>query len=169
MNIQTYRIIQPFIIHNSQFTIHNSLFTCKRLPKVKFMPAPSIIMIVDDDKDTCELISLMLHKVGWETVTAENGIAGLALLEIHQPTLIILDLMMSKMDGFDFTKHLQLHSIWQTIPIIVLTSKYLTQQDYQRLQGHVIHIFQKGSYRQEEFLKIINRLMKKKPSNLNAV
>ncbi len=121
----------------------------------------NLIMIIDDNNDTCDLLTKILHKSGWKTVTATNGIAGLALLETHKPVLIILDLMMSKMDGFDFIKHLQLDSEWRTIPIIVFTSKDLTQDDRDNLKGKVAHILQKGNYEQEKLLNTIYLLMNK--------
>ncbi|MCV6637294.1 response regulator [Candidatus Albibeggiatoa sp. nov. NOAA] len=119
----------------------------------------NLIMIIDDDKDTCDLLTKILHKSDWKTVTASNGIAGLALLETHQPILIILDLMMTKMDGFDFIKHLQLHPTWKTIPVVIFTSKDLTQEDRDILQGQVAYIFQKGSYEQDKLLNIVHVLM----------
>lgn len=138
---------------------HEDLIRAVRHAEQAVQESESVIMVIDDDMDTCDLLTKVLHKSSWETVVAGNGIAGLALLETYQPVLIILDLMMAKMDGFDFIKHLQLHPDWRTIPIIVFTSKDLTEDDRNNLQGQVAYIFQKGNYECNNLLNIVQILM----------
>jgi CheY-like chemotaxis protein len=65
-------------------------------------------------------------------------------MSLHKPDLILLDLMMPEMDGFQFVAEVQEHAEWLTIPIIVVTAKELTVNDINRLNGHVERVLQKG-------------------------
>ena len=82
------------------------------------------ILIVDDDPDILEAISLILQSQGYEVVTARDGVEGLANLKAENPDLLILDLLMPKMDGFAVCKELQdpRWSKYRSIPILILTS-----------------------------------------------
>jgi two-component system alkaline phosphatase synthesis response regulator PhoP len=84
----------------------------------------SKILVVDDDPDILEAVSLILESQGYEVVTAHDGVEGLANLKAEQPDLMILDLMMPKMDGFAVCKELQdpRWSKYKDIPILILTS-----------------------------------------------
>jgi DNA-binding response OmpR family regulator len=82
------------------------------------------ILVVDDDPDILEAVTLILESQGYEVVTAHDGIEGLANLKAEQPDLMILDLMMPRMDGFAVCKELQdpRWSKYRNIPILILTS-----------------------------------------------
>jgi DNA-binding response OmpR family regulator len=84
----------------------------------------SKILVVDDDPDILEAVTLILESQGYEVVTARDGIEGLANLRAEQPDLMILDLMMPKMDGFAVCKELQdpRWSKYKDMPILILTS-----------------------------------------------
>ena len=84
----------------------------------------SKILVVDDDPDILEAVTLILESQGYEVVTARDGIEGLANLKAEQPDLMILDLMMPRMDGFAVCKELQdpRWSKYKDIPILVRTS-----------------------------------------------
>jgi DNA-binding response OmpR family regulator len=84
----------------------------------------SKILVVDDDPDILEAVTLILESQGYEVVTARDGIEGLANLKAEQPDLMILDLMMPRMDGFAVCKELQdpRWSKYKDIPILILTS-----------------------------------------------
>jgi two-component system alkaline phosphatase synthesis response regulator PhoP len=82
------------------------------------------ILIVDDDPDILDSITMILESQGYEVVTARDGIEALASLRAEKPDLMILDLLMPKMDGFDVCKELQ-DSRWskyRNMPIMILTS-----------------------------------------------
>jgi hypothetical protein len=64
----------------------------------------------------------------------------------HTPDLILLDLMMPRMDGFEFVAELRKHKNWRAIPIVVITAKTLTKEDRLLLQGHVQKVLQKGDF-----------------------
>jgi len=70
-------------------------------------------------------------------MVAENGRVALERLAEGQPGLILLDLMMPEMDGFQFVDHVRQHEAWRAIPIVVVTAKDLTAADRLRLNGYV--------------------------------
>ncbi len=78
------------------------------------------IMVVDDDSNICELLRLYLEKEGYEAVIAENGAEALTQFDAVQPDLILLDVMMPQLDGWQVCRELRKKS---TVPIIMLTAK----------------------------------------------
>jgi two-component system alkaline phosphatase synthesis response regulator PhoP len=85
---------------------------------------PERILIVDDDPDILEALTMILEARGYQVVTAQDGVEGLANLKAEKPNLMILDLLMPKMDGFAVCKELQdpRWSKYRDIPILILTS-----------------------------------------------
>ncbi len=82
------------------------------------------VLVVDDDPDILEALTLILESQGYQVVTAQDGIEGLANLKAEKPDVMILDLLMPKMDGFAVCKELQdpRWSKYREIPILILTS-----------------------------------------------
>ncbi|MDQ6655521.1 MAG: response regulator, partial [Verrucomicrobiota bacterium] len=80
-------------------------------------------------------------------------------MEQERPTLILLDLMMPEMDGFEFADRVRQHPEWRSIPIVVLTAKDLTADDRQRLDGSVETILQKRSDSREALLAQVRDLV----------
>jgi len=82
------------------------------------------ILVVDDDPDILDAVTMILESQGYEVVSARDGIEGLATLKAENPDLLILDLLMPKMDGFAVCKELQdpRWSKYKNIPILMLTS-----------------------------------------------
>jgi len=72
--------------------------------------------------------------------------------------MILLDLMMPEMDGFEFLDELRRRPQWRTIPVIVLMAKDLTPEDRRRLDGQIERIYQKGSFDRQALLSEISRL-----------
>ena len=91
---------------------------------------------------------------------AENGRVALERLAEGQPGLILLDLMMPEMDGFQFVEHVRQHEAWRTIPIVVVTAKDLTAEDRLRLNGSVADIIKKDAKGQEELLAEVSKMVK---------
>lgn len=85
---------------------------------------PAKILIVDDDPDIREALAMILESRGYEVISAEDGLEGMATLKAEKPNLLILDLLMPKMDGFAVCKELQdpRWSRYKDIPILILTS-----------------------------------------------
>ena len=83
--------------------------------------ANSKIMVVDDDANICELLRLYLEKEGFDPVIAPNGVKALELFDSEKPDLILLDVMLPKMNGFDICQNLR--DAGSTVPIIMLTAR----------------------------------------------
>ena len=113
------------------------------------------VLLVEDDADTREMMTRILLKSGREVIEADNGREALHLLSEIRPVLILLDLMMPVMDGFDFLLEMRTHAEWQDIPVIVLTAKDLTEEDQRILNGRVEQVFEKSAYSREQLLQHI--------------
>jgi len=85
---------------------------------------PEKILIVDDDPDMRDALTIILESRGYEIVTAQDGLEGLATLKAETPDLMLLDLLMPKMDGFAVLKELQdgRWAKYRNIPIVILSS-----------------------------------------------
>ena len=130
----------------------------KRLIQVlsRFCSSPPCrVLLIEDDEDTRKLFARMLLKTGWEVSEAENGQVGLRRLAEQQPDVILLDLLMPEMDGFDFIVELQQHEEWNRIPVIVITAKHLDAEDHMRLNGYVTSVIEKNVYQEKELLDVI--------------
>ena len=106
-----------------------------------------------------DVLARQLLKEGYQVEEAVNGIQALELIKVMKPKLILLDLMMSEMDGFQVIDRLKETPEWRSIPIVVLTAKDLNAYDRQRLQGFVESIYRKGSYDRQQFMAEIHRLL----------
>ena len=105
---------------------------------------PCPVLLVEDDPATRELTRALLEKEGWEVLEADNGRVALACMERDRPSLILLDLMMPEMDGFEFAAEVRRHPEWRSIPIVVLTAHDLTGEERRRLNGNVERVLQKA-------------------------
>jgi len=81
------------------------------------------ILIIDDDITTLKMVGMMLQKQGYQIVAASNGEQGLTQAEAESPDLILLDVMMPGMDGYEVARHLRANSFTAHIPIIMFTAK----------------------------------------------
>lgn len=81
------------------------------------------VLIVDDDKTTRKMLSLILKNKGYDVVTAENGIEALQKLGLEQINLILTDMNMPYMDGIEFTKQVRANQDFCNIPIVMITTE----------------------------------------------
>jgi len=121
---------------------------------------PCHVLIVEDEPAIRQMVRRLLEKEGWTVREAENGQAGLQAVQESAPAIILLDLMMPVMNGFDFLRELRKNQEWRTIPVIILTAKDLTVEDRAQLKGNVDLIFQKGDYSRERLLEEVRELVK---------
>ena len=91
---------------------------------------------------------------------AENGLAALQSIARCQPSLILLDLRMPVMDGFEMIAELHKHEDWRKIPVVVVSAKELSAEDRHRLQGHVLKILQKGNFGRDELMREVQQTVK---------
>ncbi|MBD3852838.1 MAG: response regulator, partial [Acidobacteria bacterium] len=116
-------------------------------------------LVVDDDEGIRSLFQRALAEDGWIVDEAENGAIALDLVAKNQPDLVLLDLMMPVMDGFEFVMHYRKLEGCLETPIIVVTAKDLDQNDRERLLGGVERIVEKGALTRQELLKQVRALM----------
>src|SRR5690606_22765549 len=81
------------------------------------------ILVIDDDLDTLRLVGLMLQRQGYEIIAASNGTQGLEKAINEKPDLILLDVMMPDMDGYEVTRRLRKNPTTSAIPILMFTAK----------------------------------------------
>jgi len=81
------------------------------------------ILVVDDEKHIVRLVQVNLERAGYEVITAYDGDEALKKVKEERPDLIVLDVMMPKMDGFEVMKHLKADPTTRDIPVIMLTAK----------------------------------------------
>jgi PAS domain S-box-containing protein len=131
-----------------------------------------VVLVVDDDSATRQVLRRTLIKQGWSVVEAENGRVALERVATQKPSLIMLDMVMPEMDGFQFLAALRKDEASASTPVVVLTSKDLTPDERAQLTGNVERILQKGAYSREALLsevKNIVALCAKKKMKLEAV
>jgi signal transduction histidine kinase/CheY-like chemotaxis protein len=121
---------------------------------------PGKVLIVDDDPEVREMLVRTLERQAWIASTAVDGRAGLDAVAANKPDLILLDLMMPRMDGFEFVSELRKQQDWRSIPIIVITAKTLTNEDRLALQGHVQKVLQKGDFSLDALLTELRDIVK---------
>jgi adenylate cyclase len=122
-------------------------------------PTAGRALLVDDDEVVRRSVRQALEPIGWKVTEAENGQAAVESLTATRPDVIILDLMMPKMDGFEFLDELRGQPDRQDIPVVVITAKDLTDEDRNRLNGGVERIIQKSD--RDEMLRQLSREISK--------
>ena len=116
-------------------------------------------LVVEDDEATRALLVRMLEQEGWQVREAANGRVALAQVAEEQPQLILLDLMMPEMDGFEFVQELRKLPGARSIPVVVITAKDITLEDRLRLSGYVEKILEKGSYSRDDLLRAVREMV----------
>jgi ammonium transporter len=124
---------------------------------------PGYILIVEDDDNIRDVLGRSLEKMGWGVREATNGLSALEILHNlgseDLPSLVLLDLMMPVMDGFQFVAAVRQNPQWEQIPIVVLTAKDLTTDDRQQLNGFVEQVMEKQYFSRDELLHEIRELV----------
>jgi DNA-binding response OmpR family regulator len=131
---------------------------------------PHKILVVDDDPDILEAISMILESQGYKVATARDGVEGLANLKAEKPDLLILDLLMPKMDGFAVCKELQdpRWAKYKDIPILILTSvrEEASRRRYELETGLELDVddYVEKPVSPDTLLERVGRLIKRKGS-----
>jgi GAF domain-containing protein/DNA-binding response OmpR family regulator/anti-sigma regulatory factor (Ser/Thr protein kinase) len=113
------------------------------------------VLLVDDDEMVRRAVRHALEPLGWEVSEAGDGRLAIEALAAARPEVIILDLMMPNMDGFELLDELRSRAEWRDIPVVVITAKDLTEDDRERLNGGVERIIQKRD--RDEMLRELAR------------
>ncbi|MCA9299650.1 MAG: response regulator, partial [Phycisphaerales bacterium] len=125
-----------------------------------------LVLVVDDDTDARAMLSRMVSQEGWSVEQAANGVEALARLRRRQPDVILLDLMMPEMDGFEVLEHLQEDPEWREIPVIIVTAMTLAPDDLERLRGHIDRVLQKGTFTKDELLEGVAAVLRRVSEDL---
>jgi CheY-like chemotaxis protein len=126
----------------------------KRLSQIlkKYIATDPSVLVVEDDTSARSMTRSIFEREGWKVAEAENGKVALELLKYERPTLILLDLMMPEMDGFEFAERIRLHPEWRSIPLVVVTAKDLSAEERRRLTGSVETVLHKSASSRESLL-----------------
>jgi signal transduction histidine kinase/DNA-binding response OmpR family regulator len=116
------------------------------------------VLVIDDDASARASLRRTLA-TSWEVIEAANGREALDRLTEREFGVILLDLIMPEMDGFEFLAELRREDAGRAIPVVVITAKDLSADDRQRLSGSVERILQKGAYRREELLQQVRDMV----------
>jgi CheY-like chemotaxis protein len=111
-----------------------------------------LAMVVDDLPDNRDMLRRVLEHEGWSVVEAENGRVGLDIFASRKPALILLDLMMPVMDGFEFLLQLRSRAAGQSVPVVVVTAKDLSPVERELLRACAENVVQKGAISGKELL-----------------
>ena len=118
-------------------------------------------LVVDDDEGVRSLFGRALEADGWTVDLAENGAVALKLATANRPDLVLLDLMMPVMDGFEFVVHYRRLEGCKETPVIVVTAKDLGEDERECLLGGVERIVQKGAMTKNELLEQVRELVRR--------
>jgi signal transduction histidine kinase/CheY-like chemotaxis protein len=115
------------------------------------------VLAIDDDPVALELVGAVLDPEGYTVLRAQGGDEGVGIAFREQPALVILDLLMPGTDGFEVVEQLRGDPRTADIPIVVLTSKSISEGDRQRLNSRIAHLAEKGRFSRAEFVELVRR------------
>jgi DNA-binding response OmpR family regulator len=117
------------------------------------------LLLIENDEQTRQLLASRLAAEGWRIVEAENGREGLRRLAQRRPSLILLDLMVPEMDGFEFLEGLRSNAVFENIPVVVITATDLSEVDRQRLNNGILEFVSKAGCSRDELLARVRHLL----------
>lgn len=112
------------------------------------------ILVIDDEPDVLEMLETVLAKSGFGTVTAPNGTEGLIRAHVERPDLILLDIMMEKMDGWETLKLLKVDEACRDIPVVILSARTEPRDKIRALQEGAVDYITKPFALQDSLEKI---------------
>jgi signal transduction histidine kinase/CheY-like chemotaxis protein len=122
---------------------------------------PTRILVVEDDVTQRELIRSWLEPQNWSVIEADNGRVAIDRLSERVADVILLDLMMPEMDGFQLVAEMQKHPAWSKIPVIVVTARDLTVEDHARLNSGIEMILRKERFNPATLIESILQVVAK--------
>jgi signal transduction histidine kinase/CheY-like chemotaxis protein len=122
-------------------------------------PIARKVLLVDDDEIMRESVRRVLEQEKWQVEGASNGRFALQHLTESCPDVIVLDLLMPEMDGFEFLVEMRRRPEWRDIPVLVLTAKDLSAEDQKRLNGYVEQVMRKSASELSELLRELARML----------
>ncbi|HWU65687.1 MAG TPA: response regulator, partial [Methylophilus sp.] len=126
------------------------------------------VLVVDDDPKAVEIISAYLEHANHSVLRAYGGTEAIHIAKLQTPDLIVLDLMMPEVSGFEVVEALKLDKRTAKIPIIIVTSKFLTPDEQLTLKGQVLAVLEKSEFNHGNFLSEVHRALAGKRGNHRA-
>ena len=117
------------------------------------------VLVVDDDPKAVELIAARIQDLASTVLRAYGGSEAIEIAKRELPDLVVLDLMMPEVNGFDVVEALRAYSETAHIPIMVVTAKRITADDRAKLNGYVATIMEKGEFDRDRFTAEVRRAM----------
>ena len=116
------------------------------------------VVVIDDDPTALALARAILEPEGYRVISADNGETGVMLVRQHQPAVVLVDLLMPGVDGFDVIEQLRSSPETGHIPILVLTAKTMTDKDRERLRGQIAYTAAKGGVDGPSLVRMVREL-----------
>jgi signal transduction histidine kinase/CheY-like chemotaxis protein len=129
------------------------------LSKYRGDHSPWRVLVVEDDAATRRMMRSTLEKEGWTVDEAENGRVGLERMAQRRPDVILLDLVMPEMDGFEFVEEVAKREEWCNIPVLVVTARTIGGEERARLNRNTKKIIQKGSYSRQQLVREVRQVV----------
>ncbi len=129
---------------------------------------PGYVLIVDDDADIRELFERELQAAGFRTVSVLGGAEALAQMAEETPSSVLLDLLMPDPDGFEVIYRMRENPALRAVPVVVMTAKDLTAEDYDRLNGAAQRILGKGADMTRLVSDVLRSIGQERGAALNA-
>ncbi len=127
------------------------------------MPAVRIVCI-EDDPQIIELVRMILGRKGYQVIGAAGGQEGLTLVQVQRPDVILLDLMMPDLDGWEVYRRLKEDAVLAAVPVIVVTAR---AQDIDRVLGlHVAHVddYLTKPFTPKQLTESVDRILSRRPA-----
>jgi PAS domain S-box-containing protein len=127
----------------------------------RFRPdrGPANILVIDDEPEARELVRHAVEREGWSVEEAANGPAGLELMRAQPPRVVILDLMMPVMDGFEVLNEIRSDERLRELPVVIVTAKELEAEEREFLSRRVSSVMEKASYSRADLVKHLHSLI----------
>lgn len=101
------------------------------------------VIIVDDDRDTREMLTLALELEGFEVSQAANGLRLISAMHVDRPDVILLDVMMSWIDGFELCRAIKKNEVFADIPVIFISARKSTEDERAGMEAGAVDYFAK--------------------------
>jgi PAS domain S-box-containing protein len=122
------------------------------------------VLVVEDDAGVRAVLRRALEGEGWSVSEAEHGRAALERMAQRVPDLVLLDLMMPEMNGFEFLEAVRERAAWRGVPVVVITAKDLTEEERRRLNGDVERVVVKRGRGLEELAAVVRDHVASRPA-----
>ena len=117
------------------------------------------LLVVEDDAEARGRLRDSLRGQGWTVSEAADGFEALARIEADRPDLVLIDLMLPRMNGFEVIEEIRKHKAWESVPVIVITGAEIDAEARHRLESQVEQVLQKGLFSRDQLFEEIRALV----------